>query len=80
MPGESGGAQNGLKALILSTPKEMGAIVGNWLQGNCSPKGCRFESYLRSHKYLRINKMRGGQVGCHFYFGRVAVLVAVREK
>jgi hypothetical protein len=24
--------------------------------------------------------MRGGQIGCHFYFGRVAVLVAVGLK
>jgi hypothetical protein len=23
--------------------------------------------------------MRGGQVGCHFYFGRMAVLVAVPQ-
>jgi hypothetical protein len=24
--------------------------------------------------------MRGSQIGCHFYFGRVAVLVAVGQK
>ena len=28
-------------------------------------------------KANKINKMRGSQIGCHFYFGRVAVLVAV---
>jgi hypothetical protein len=39
-----------------------------------------FESYLRSQKANKISKMRGGQIGCHFYFGRVAVLVAVGLK
>jgi hypothetical protein len=38
------------------------------------------ESYLRSQKRNKINKMRGSQIDCHFYFGRVAVLVAVAQK
>jgi len=38
------------------------------------------ESYLRSQKANKISKMRGSQIGCHFYFGRVAVLVAVGQK
>ena len=37
----------------------------------------RFESYLRSQKHNKINTMRGSQIGCYFYFGQVAVSVAV---
>ena len=38
-----------------------------------------FESYLRSQKANKINNMRGSQIGCHFYFHRMAVLMAVPQ-